>query len=149
MEISATSQNPQGQAYNLHPQDKSIPQTPQAAVSSSSSANSQAQGIIIGVNYIANSIKDYLDSDPPFFPAGHPSRPDMIKQIRSLDSIVKKSSIDLNLKQSVSGNTLADNANDQDISNALGKLYSLRDTLIQRTGPVSPSTSGNVVNVKV
>ncbi len=113
-------------------------------------AGGQTQSIIAGVNYIEEQIKDYMFSWPPFFPAGHPSRPDLVKGIKSVSDTIKTSSIDPTIKKAaLSGETLPDNASDQEISSALGKLFNLRDTLVQHGVNQGPQPTGNLVRIKV
>jgi hypothetical protein len=146
--IAVTNQFSSGTTYTSSSPNKAANQAAQAKASSTGKSQSDSSGIIQGVNYIKEQLKDYMDSFPPWFPVGHSSRPDMIKQIRSITSTVKSSAIDLSLKKKVSGKTLTDNANDNEIGDALGKLYSLRDALTQTTESNNSSVAGNLLNIK-
>ncbi len=107
--------------------------------------------ILQGVNYIQNQLKELIDSFPPFFPAGHPQRPALIKRIKGLQEDIKTSPIDHNIKKIVSpGNTLPPNATDIEVSKALDNLYKLKDTLNDNHQlSTEPAKPGSLLNIKV
>src|SRR5208283_1765937 len=121
------------------------------ASNANTSTTNDVPSILQGINYIKNQLKDLLDSYPPFFPAGHPQRPALIKRIRGLQENIKTSTIDNNTKKTVSTvNTLPPNATDTEVSKALDNLYKLGDTLNNNqqlsTGPAKP---GSLLSIKV
>ena len=121
------------------------------ASNTSTSTAYDVPAILQGINYIQNQLKDLMYSDPPFFPAGHPQRPALIKRIRGLQDNIKMSTIDNNTKKIVSaGNTLPSNATDTEVSSALDSLYKLGDTLNNNQQlAAEPAKSGSLLNIKV
>ena len=110
---------------------------------------SQANAIIQGVNYIAEQIKEYMDSFPPFFPIGHPQRPDMIKQIKLVKDTIKNSSVDPLLKKMVSEGSLSEHSTDKEISTTLDKLFKVKDTLAKdNTLSAGQTKPGTILNVQ-
>jgi len=91
---------------------------------------------LLGITERVNSLQQRSDmnlvQDPPFFPIATYQRMDLIGEIRSIQVAIEHSSLNPELKQAVSGEKLNDDANDQQIANALDKLLSLRDTLSRK-----------------
>ncbi len=111
----------------------------------------EVPSILQGINYIQHQLKDYIYSDPPFFPAGHPQRPALIKRIKGLQEDIKVSSIEPTIKKMVSpSNTLPPNATDIEVSKALDNLYKLRETLNDNHQlSTEPAKPGSLLNIKV
>lgn len=108
------------------------------------------QGITHGINYLHEQLQTLLTSFPPFFPAGSPQRLDLIKQIKSLEDQIGKSSEDDNVKTAFNEHKLPDHASDHEISASLDRLIGFRDAAKQ-TEPMhaEPVKPGIIVNVKV
>jgi len=122
---------------------------PAALSSTEADPSSQANAIIQGINYIADQIKDYMYSDPPFFPAGHPQRTDMIKQIKLVGDTIKNSSVDPLLKQMAPDKGLAEHSGDKEISAALDRLFKVKDALVHdKTIPSGHTKPGTILNVQ-
>ena len=120
----------------------------------SNTGNTAADDVLLivqGIKYLQYQLRDYMYSDPPFFPAGHPQRPALIKRIKGLQENIKMSPIDHNIKKMVSpGNTLPPNATDIEVSKALDNLYKLRDTLNDNHQlSTEPANPGSLLNIKV
>ncbi len=91
--------------------------------------NAQSLGITERVNTLQKQWSLNEVQDPPFFPIATYQRMDLIGEIRSIQADVERSSLSQELKQAVSGETLKDDATDQQIANVLDKVFTLRNTL--------------------
>ena len=91
----------------------------------------QAQAL--GIRERVNSLQDKWNlnqvQDPPFFPIATYQRMELIGEVRNIQVDIKRSSLSPELKQSISGEKLKDDATDKQIANVLDKILSLRDTL--------------------
>jgi len=145
--ISPSSGMNSGAAVNKTANSAVLPD----ASNTSFSSTDEVPSILQGIKYVQDQLRDYLYSDPPFFPAGHPQRPALIKRIKGLQEDIKTSPIDHNIKKMVSpGNTLPPNATDIEVSKALDNLYKLRDTLNDnRQLSTEPAKPGSLLNIKV
>ena len=110
----------------------------------------QAQGITAYIDSIQEQLDLILVHYPPFFPIGTYQRLDLIEKIRGVQEEVERSSIDESVKQTFCSQTLKDDATDEDINEALDKLFGLRDTLMKDRS-VSPHKGhpGSILNIRV
>jgi hypothetical protein len=135
--------------------DAVVPKTNSTVQSDASNTNTSTANdvpaILQGINYIKDQLKDLLDSYPPFFPAGHPQRPALIKRIRGLQENIKTSPVDSDTKKIVSAdNTLPQNATDTEVSKALDNLYKLGDSLNNNQQlSTEPAKPGSLLSIKV
>ena len=146
-----------GEKRNLKGENR--PVTPSAQTSSAGSAIQsvesrttlvQPSGITAGISYLQDQLDELLISYPPFFPLGTYQRSDLIKKVKGIQEDVQKSSIDAGLKQKITAEKLTVDATDQEISTALDKLFTLRDTLV-KDKPVSSGIAqpGSILDIKV
>jgi hypothetical protein len=105
--------------------DRSAP-APRAGVETSSA---RLLGIAERVNALQKQWNLNEVKDPPFFPIATYQRMDLISEVRNIQVEVERSSLSPEIKQAVSGEKLKDDANDQQIANAVDNLKTLRDTL--------------------
>jgi hypothetical protein len=109
-----------------------------------------AEGVILGINYFKDQIREILTSFPPFFPAGSPQRINLIKKIKGLEELAERSSPKKSGDNTSSDNRLSEDASDQEISAALDRLFGFRDAVQQANPqPAEPPKSGTIVSVKV
>lgn len=99
------------------------------------------EALILGITERVNTLQEKLDLNlvqyPPFFPIATYQRMDLIGEIRNIQVDIEKSSLSPEIKQSISGNKLKDDATDDQIAGVLDKVLALRDTLRQKL-TVSP-----------
>ena len=93
------------------------------------SIEAHALGISERVNALQQRHNLNQVQDPPFFPIATYQRMELIGEVRNIQVDIKRSSLSPELKQSISGEKLKDDATDKQIANVLDKILSLRDTL--------------------
>jgi hypothetical protein len=119
---------------------ESAPATPEA----------QSVSISSNIDYIRNKLDAVLISYPPFFPAGHPQRIDLIKGLRGIQEKVEKSALPEGVKKNAAGPKLSNHASDSEISAALDSLIHLKNSFLQKnTAGADTKQPGIVVNIKI
>jgi len=116
------------------------------------SPEGQMLSISSNIDYIQQNLNAVLVNYPPFFPAGHPQRIDLIKGLKGIQEKIEKSAIPADAKKGLVGTKLSDNASDSDISIALNSLIHIRDTFMQNSDNMEASQTkqpGTVVNIKI
>jgi hypothetical protein len=118
--------------------------------SSPATSDGQLVSISSNIDYIQNKLDAALMNDPPFFPAGHPQRIDLIKGIKGIQENIEKSAVPEDVKKGAAGPKLSDHASNSEISAAWDSLVHFKDSFIQRNaeGPTTKQT-GTVVNIKI
>jgi hypothetical protein len=126
--------------------------SPVPASSQSSPATSEAQMVSISssIDYIKQKLDAVLINYPPFFPAGHPQRLDLIKGLKGIQEKVQKSALPAEAKKRAEGTQLTSQSSDSDISAVLDNLMQLKNSLPQNaTEGSSAKQPGSVVNIKI
>ncbi len=118
----------------------------------SSPTTSAGQLVLISssIDYIQNALNAALVNDPPFFPAGHPQRIDLIKGIKGIQENIEKSAIPQEAKKSATQPKLSDQASNGEISAAWDSLTHFKDSFLQNNNEGSNTKQpGTVVNIKI
>jgi hypothetical protein len=123
---------------------------PSSIRGSQSTPEAQMLSISSNIDYIQKNLDAVLINYPPFFPAGHPQRIDLIKGLKGIQDKIEKSSIPADVKKGLSDTKLSYNSSDGEISAALDNLIHFKDSIIQNNteGP-APKQPGSVVNIKI
>ena len=109
-----------------------------------------AQDLSISSNiaYIQQQMNDILSDYPPLLPAGKPYRMDWILSIRNVQDKIAKSSLPSEMKKTLSGPPLTDQATDSDISTAIAGLNNLKNAASQPVAAASDaSQQGPSINI--
>jgi len=109
-----------------------------------------AQDLSISRNiaYIQQQMNDILSDYPPLLPAGKPYRMDWILSIRNVQDKIVKSSLPAEMKKTLSGSPLTDQATDSDISTAIAGLNNLKNAASQPVAAASDaSQQGTSINI--
>ena len=123
---------------------------PVSGHSSPATPEAQSMSISSNIDYIQNKLDAALISYPPFFPAGHPQRIDLIKGIKGIQEKIEKSAISEEVKKNAAGPKLSDHASDSEISAALGNLVNFKNSFIQQNAEgANAKQPGTVVNIKI
>jgi len=109
-----------------------------------------AQDLSISRNiaYIQQQMNDILSDYPPLLPAGKPYRMDWILSIRNVQDKIAKSSLPTEMKKTMSGSPISDQATDSDISAAIAGLNNLKNAASQPVAAASDaSQQGPSINI--
>jgi len=107
-----------------------------------------ASSLSSNIQYIQQQMNDILSDYPPLIPAGKPYRLDWILKIRDVQDKIAKSSLPAEMKKTLGGPLLTDQATDSDISTAIAGLNNLKNGASQQVAAASDSSQqGTSINV--
>lgn len=146
----ADALRPTGRSENSVDTSNKSSSAPVSGHSSPATPEAQSMSISGSINYIQNKLDAALINYPPFFPAGHPQRIDLIKGLKGIQETIKKSAIPEEAKKTAAGPKLSDHASDSEISAALDSLVQFKNSFIQNhTEGTNTKQPGTVVNIKI
>ncbi len=103
-----------------------------------------------------NNLQSDLESDPnvvlypPFFPIATYQRMELIEKVRVIGEEIQRSSLDESFKSNFSVSSLKDNATDAEISEAIGKLFAVRDRVAGSEPAFSDEIKpGSILSIEV
>lgn len=109
-----------------------------------------AQSVVGHINYMKQQLDEILVSYPPFFPAGSPQRPDLIKRIKGIQDEIEKLSVQA---KAPAGNMkikkLPGNATDKDISRAIEDLVRFAKEIGGKVPLPDKGRPGTLVHIKI
>lgn len=112
--------------------------------------SAQHLSVSSNITYIQQQLNDVLEDYPPLFPAGKPQRMDWILTIRNVQDKIAKSTLPDEVKKTLSGPPLTDQATDSDISTALAGLNNLKSATSQHVATVADASQrGTVLDITV
>jgi hypothetical protein len=142
-------------AQSTSPNNGTVPDTA-GNVSSTEAKNqpgapaSQDLSVSSNINYIQQQLNDIMEDYPPLFPAGKPQKMDWILTIRNVQDKIAKSSLPDEVKKTLSGPPITDQATDSDISTALAGLNNLKSATSQQVASApDASQQGTIVDITV
>jgi len=109
-------------------------------------------GIIAQIDNLQKHVESDLNivRDPPFFPIATYQRADLIKRVRIIEEEVQRLSPDKEPASKPSVSQLNDGATDSELSAALDKLFSFRDSIkSSRPGSAAGIEPGSFLAVEI
>ena len=144
--------NPGRPAQGLaHPEGKTSPAIDMAENASKGAPHEvRAQSVVDRISYMKRQLDEILVSYPPFFPAGSPQRPDLIKRIQGIQDEIAKLSVQA---KAPAGNMkikkLPGNATDKDISRAIEDLVRFAKEIGGKVPLPDKGRPGALVHIKI
>ena len=109
-----------------------------------------AQSVVGRINYMKQQLDEILVSYPPFFPAGSPQRPDLIRKIRGIqDDIGTLSGTEGKAVTDMNAKKLPEHATDKDISRAIEDLLRSAKEIGRNVPLPVKSQPGTLLHIKI
>jgi len=125
-----------------------FPHVSVSSVGETTTPQVQPDVIATGISYLKDQLEKLLTSFPPFFPVGSYQRADLITKVKGLEERIQEfAKSSSNPAQTDFGEfeTLKDDASDQEISNALDRLFEFRNTVVPEGSTATVSSQPGLI----